>query len=125
MNEDAYLTAQEHLDKAEHNEAFVLELEPHRNGYPDWAITALFYSALHYVSAYLRNCGIRVVTHQERENAINRGTFRRTISRPYKRLKARGLLARYGNYKFSSAEVHDVFKHLDAIKRYATKKLIH
>jgi hypothetical protein len=41
-------TRQDHLAKAEHNEALSRRLEGTR--YADWAVTSLFYSALHLVN---------------------------------------------------------------------------
>src|SRR5437762_2448334 len=41
---------QDHLDQAQHNEQFFAKIDPSVNG--DWAVTVLFYAALHYVDAY-------------------------------------------------------------------------
>jgi len=43
----------EHLAKARGNESFALSLPLNSNSGVDWALVALFYSAMHYVEAYL------------------------------------------------------------------------
>jgi hypothetical protein len=43
----------EHLKKAEHNEAFFNSLEIDKTPYLDWLVNGIFYSAIHYIEAYL------------------------------------------------------------------------
>lgn len=46
-------SAQTHRDKAQENEAFALEIEAGTPKRPDWALTLLFYAAVHEVLAFL------------------------------------------------------------------------
>ena len=44
--------AQDHVIQARHNEEFLAEIDHAK--FPDWAITACFYSAVHWVEAAIR-----------------------------------------------------------------------
>jgi len=46
---------QAHLIQARHNECLIHFLNPDSIDFPDWVITAAFYSALHYVEAGFNN----------------------------------------------------------------------
>jgi hypothetical protein len=46
-------TAHEYIEQAAHNAALAAHLRSEKPDYLDWAVTCLFYSALHYVNAYL------------------------------------------------------------------------
>ena len=56
-------TEKDHSTKAEYNETF---FQKTKNNYQDWAITGLFYSALHYVDALLSKKGHSVEDHKTR-----------------------------------------------------------
>jgi hypothetical protein len=45
--------ASAHIDKAEHNEKFAVAVRGLGTEFLDWVATAYFYSALHYLEAYL------------------------------------------------------------------------
>jgi hypothetical protein len=54
----------EHLAQWRHNRRFVASIEPE---YPDWAVTACFYLAIHAVEALLTADGARPrCAHQDR-----------------------------------------------------------
>jgi hypothetical protein len=64
-------TPEQHREKAEHDEFFIAHLgEP----FWDWAITGLFYSALHYVEVHLarQTPPIHPETHRIRDSHVNR-----------------------------------------------------
>ncbi len=44
-------TRGDHLNQAAHNQSFYASF--HKARYPDWAVTVLFYTGLHYVDAFL------------------------------------------------------------------------
>ena len=46
---------QAHLIQARHNEDLIHLLDPDSTDFPDWVITATFYSGLHYVEAGFNN----------------------------------------------------------------------
>ena len=60
----------QHLPQAEKNERLAesITLLPER--FPDWEITALFYSALHYVDAFLATQNVHPRTHDRRIESI-------------------------------------------------------
>lgn len=60
----------QHLPLAESNESFVVSITSLPARFPDWEITALFYSALHYVDAFLSTQGIHPRSHDSRIRSI-------------------------------------------------------
>ncbi len=64
-------TPSQHREKAEHDEFFVSEL---KEPFWDWAITGLFYAALHYIEIYLARQAppIHPPTHPIRDSHIHR-----------------------------------------------------
>ena len=66
------LTVQEHLTKAERNERFVEAISVISERFPEWEITVLFYSALHYASAFLASQGHNPEDHRRRNDLIGR-----------------------------------------------------
>lgn len=47
----------EYLQQAAHNFSLSEFLRKDKEEYLDWAVTCLYYSAIHYVNAYLEKCG--------------------------------------------------------------------
>jgi hypothetical protein len=45
--------ASAHIEKAKHNEKFAVAVRGLNTEFLDWVVTAYFYSALHYLEAYL------------------------------------------------------------------------
>ncbi len=57
-----------HLDQWQHNRTFLQSIEPL---YPDWAVTAVFYTALHAVDALLTGDKVPgIVSHETRNRAL-------------------------------------------------------
>ena len=88
------LTVQEHLDLAERNEQFADAIASLPQRFPEWEITALFYSALHYASAFLATQGHNPTNHNKRNdlvgNLTNAGTeyqnlYRLSLNTRYQR----------------------------------------
>lgn len=93
-----------HLNQADHNERFFDSFD--RTTYSDWAITVLFYAALHYVDAFLAHAGFTYPGgHPTRDGLVNSVTQLRTISSEYFRLKNRSSSARYYASRFSTREI--------------------
>ena len=77
----------EHIAKAEANEEAVRFLE---NDHPDWAVTALFYAAVHWVDAVLDGIdevSIHPKQHRQRRRGIARQPELRTIAEHYRALQ--------------------------------------
>ena len=94
----------EHLDQAAHNEAFFASIEVAT--YSDWAVTALFYSALHYVDAYLARQGHEDPgDHDMRDTLMRNYPVTRAVWNEYRRLKSFSRSARYYAARFKPGEV--------------------
>ena len=64
------LTVQEHLSLAEKNEQFAETIASLPQRFTEWEITVLFYSALHYASAFLASKGHNPQNHSRRNDLI-------------------------------------------------------
>lgn len=60
-------SAAEHHTWAQQNEAFYTHLGGSQSQYPDWAMTVIFYVALHEIEAALVAKGSRVYSHEQRK----------------------------------------------------------
>ncbi len=114
----------EHLGKAHHDEQFVSSLDLSTSPFIDWAVTALFYAALHYVEAYFATMNRHSADHRARDSAIRRDANLRKIYNDYSELKNHSINARYYMTPFVEA---DVTRHLrprfNALKSYITSLL--
>ena len=116
-------TKAEHVRKAEHDETFVSSLDLNSTPYLDWAITALFYSGLHYVEAYFATRGIHSADHRTRDSAIYRDINIRQLYNDYNELKNHSINARYYAVPFTPADVGNLQPRLVAIKRHVSPYL--
>jgi hypothetical protein len=82
-----------HLSQAAHNFAFYNSVDCSR--YSDWAATALFYTALHYIDAYLATRSIDPGSHDTRDKCITRISVLRPLYKHYSHLKNHSRTARY------------------------------
>ena len=96
---------QDHVAKAKHDEEFVSSLDLATSPYLDWAITALFYSALHYVEAYFATMKRHSPDHRTRDSAIQRDSKIRGIYNDYSELKNFSINARYYMIPFSESDL--------------------
>lgn len=84
-----------HLQKATDNETLARSLNWDDTTEADWAVTMLFYSALHYIDAFLAGKNTHPRDHQARDSAIeNNGTIS-VLYNDYRRLKDGSRSARY------------------------------
>ena len=90
------------LIKAERNERLgnALALLPERH--TEWEITIFFYSALHYVNAFLELQGLEVPHHFARYRLVSRLT---NFAKEYENLFQKGINARYKMDEFTAQEV--------------------
>lgn len=95
----------EHVAKAKHDEEFVNSLDLSTTPYLDWAITALFYAALHYVEAYFASMKRHSPDHRTRDSAIQRDSRIRALYNDYSELKNFSINARYYVTTFSPRDV--------------------
>ena len=95
----------DHLNKARHDETFVSSLDIDSTSFIDWAITAMFYAALHYVEAYFATQGKHSPDHRIRDSSIRRDLNIRKIFNDYNELKNFSINARYYMYPFKPSDV--------------------
>ena len=70
--------------------------------YTEWEVAMLFYSALHYVDAFLATGGLHPQSHRERKDLVASLT---NSARYYEILFKRSMNARYHVYYFTPQEV--------------------
>ncbi len=95
-------TPQEHLAQAARNEEFVAAIGGLETRFTEWEITGLFYSVLHYMSAFLATRGYEAKNHHERRNLIAQHT---NLSNEYDNILQYSLDARYEMKQFTPEEV--------------------
>ena len=83
----------------------------------DWAITMLFYSALHYIDAFLDGKGMHPRNHTVRDDEIQNNGSIKAIYRDYRFLKHRSRAARYEIANYTEREFTAAQKSLEAIKQ--------
>lgn len=99
------LTSQDHLALAEKNERFIEALSALPQRFPDWEVTGLFYSALHYASAFLATQGYFPENHSDRNNLVRNLT---NIGTEYRNLYSLSLDARYRGVIFTLHRVDEI-----------------
>ena len=86
---------EQHLTRATENEALALGLNRKSGVCIDWAITMLFYSALHWIDAYLAGKNFHPATHQIRDDEVENNGSLSAVFNDYRRLKDLSRAARY------------------------------
>lgn len=110
-------TGGEHLAGAQKNEAFAINL--HQQGHFGWAVTVMFYSAVHYTRGYLASChGLRVVRHDDMKGLWKTFTDLAQIRSSYDLLKEKSHAHRYYLVKFTDPQVSQLLVHLQKIKKH-------
>lgn len=101
-----------HLAQAKHNEAFLSGFDLGRTIFLDWAVTAIFYSALHYLRALMARHGYtNVSTYGDMDVAFDRLSVlkrRPDINDDWRSLKDDSWAARYNMWKPQGDEVVDL-----------------
>ena len=118
-------TIQEHKLKAVHNWEF---LDSHRlseGQFVDWAVSVLFYCALHWLRALLAQEGHRVKNYRDEEDAIRgTGIFSLQALEWYRHLKDSSRLARYETAQFPTSVYRDLRQNcFEPFKAFITSKL--
>lgn len=117
------MTAERHIQQAEHNWEVSQALSGRGEEAPvssQWALTCIFYAALHYVSARLWNAGVHPPAgHAERESRL--ATLDRAIYRDYTWLKTQCDAARY-NFVHPTGPILTASQtRLNRIREFATE----
>jgi hypothetical protein len=107
-------TGGEHLAGARQNLAFaqILRSQAHCG----WAVTVLFYSAVHFTRAYLASChGIRIVRHEDMNEAWKRYPDLAQIRSSYDLLKQQSHKHRYYLVRFDARTFDLLMGHIEKI----------
>jgi hypothetical protein len=116
-------SAQGFLEQAGHNRRVADAL---LQGKPpisrQWAVTCLFYAALHYVNAHVSSHGQPVpADHGARDLGVSR--FMRSVYPAYRWLRTRSEAARYGMRHPGEQELEESRRRADAIESFVAKRL--
>ena len=111
----------EHLSWARQNETFADTLDADTQVEANWAVTALFYAAVHYVNAYLVSRGLARQDHAVREASM-RQPFFDPVRTKYKRLKDMSREARYEIAPYCQRDVERAKGLLNEIKNHVLTK---
>ncbi len=111
-----------HLAKAVRNEEFyenVLELNS------DWAVVGLFYSAVHYIEAYLaKRLSIHSDNHEDRKNYVNQFSNLKPIYKEYSELQNLSWGIRYSSLNPTRDKALEIKRDVyDPIKTHMEKLL--
>lgn len=92
---------------------------------PGWAITALFYSAVHFTRAYLSaRHGVQVSSHEEMRAIWNRHPELRQIKADYVHLKQVSEGFRYYLEDFAPEDVDRTRRHAEKIRSFLENKIL-
>ena len=105
-------TEEEHLTQAQHNNQFLATFDLAVSPYLDWAVTVIFYAALHYVRVLAaRSRFTNISSYADMDRVFERlDVFRRRedVYVDYRQLKDDSREARYDMRQFSPDEVIDL-----------------
>jgi len=90
-----------HRFQAEHNKQFLDWLDLDVTKYLDWAVTVIFYTALHLVEWLLATKGLHSDSHASRHRAMSRVSELKLIYRYYRELENQSRRSRYEGAKFT------------------------
>jgi hypothetical protein len=108
-------SATEHHNKVEHNRAFVDYIGKADPPFRDWAITGMFYMAVHQVERYFdETVGQHCPNHTVRDTWVCRSL--RSIYQDYRDLKDLSIAARYDVVSMTSSDVKDAEVLLETIE---------
>jgi len=114
-------SAAEHYTQAERNDAFYRQIGGSNSSEPEWAVAALFYTAVHELEAALLALGERSPKgHPERRTAMRRNFP--AVAKNFEQLHSMGVDARYHCKRHSQAEVAFAEMGLTLIRQEIAKK---
>jgi hypothetical protein len=111
-------TPADHLGKAEQNKKFGLGMISTHPTSAGWALTALFYSAVHFSEAYFLKIAKRITNHQDRFDAIRSDPTLRRIYGQYMHLYDYSYNARYTLKVHGKADVEKAKPSLEAVEQH-------
>ena len=113
-------TQTEHIDWAERNERFAESLDRSDPSGAAWAITAVFYAALHYVDAYFVSHSLgRPANHSQRDSRIGDSADLGAVYPMYRRLKDMSQQARYELARYTEIDYLKALKLLEQVRSHS------
>ena len=103
-------SSKDHWEQARGNEGFYEEIGADQSRTPDWAMTILFYAALHYATAAFVQQGMALASHSELKKTM-RERFQ-SIAPVYESLEDASRRARYYCERPKRDELQRAMKHL-------------
>jgi hypothetical protein len=101
-------THPEHISQAERNERLAQSLK--RGQDRDWAVTAIFYAAVHHIEAYFDAVhGLHYTSHGRRDQAMIDESDLDAIYEDYRALEEVSKKTRYSCKVYSAEEIDKVF----------------
>ena len=108
----------EHLKKAEGNRRFAYALRPANSVVSGWALTVLFYSALHYVEAYNAKFNTHFKSHDNLKSDIGRNPVLSDIYDEYSDLLTFSWNARYNSVVYGEAELNEAKEYHASVEKH-------
>ncbi len=90
-----------HKRQAEHNKQFLDWLDLDTTKYLDWAVTVIFYTALHFVEWLLASKGLHSDTHDTRHQLMGSVSELKPIYPDYRELEFQSYRSRYEGAQFA------------------------
>ena len=94
-----------HLLNAKDNEEFS-DFLISEGRFIEWAATGFFYSAIHYIEAYMATQGIHSGSHRVRDSSVQSDPKLSAIYDDYNELKNDSIQSRYHGHKFPLEEIN-------------------
>jgi hypothetical protein len=116
-------TKDEHLYKANGNAKFADAIIPVGPIIIGWALTVLFYSALHYIEAYNAKFNKHFTSHHDRNDDLRNHPVLDPIYDDYMDLKNYSSNARYGTQRYGKTELQEAKDSLIVIREFISKLL--
>ena len=117
----------QHLKQAQHNEAYLASFDLAKSPYLDWAVTAAFYSALHYLRALMAKYGYtNVSSYGDMDKAFDRLAVLKqnpAVHDSYRQLKDDSRDARYNMWKPGGGDVTDARDEMFKVRDFIVPKL--
>lgn len=130
-------TADKHRIQYEHNKSFFKTIEV-IDGYYDWKVTVIFYTAIHYLEMMLNECHNNMMlntklihgftgepgSHKDRQDMLLKtNEFEGDYMTAYSSLSEQCWKARYKCFKTSKTDVDKAFKRLEIIESISSLTL--
>ena len=114
----------EHINWAIHDRDFWTSIDLDNTPFTDWALTGMFYEAVHWVEAFLANKGYHSGKHSERSRNMRfyKVDFK-PIQADYDTIKQDSETARYECYRHTAQEARQLIPLVDNIKGHISQLL--